>query len=355
MRKLLLLFVLTLNVLSLYAQNENSIKKERRIYLWDVTLSMKGPRYGGDKDIWDDVKKKLIKTIDGITDPDTEIILLPFQHRIIDCKKELATTEGKNNLKTYIKGFDLPKSWCGNANTGHEAKNGEKGTTTMTKLYAPIKECVDNYVDNRKTNVLIIMTDGLSDFHEDSLQFDNLIKNEWCDLLIAKDIYAFYFMLTPQAIIKTQDSCGRMNIIFPDDDIQLTTFELTPPSTKNYNVKDDFGKPIEICFDINTANKMEDGYNIHVTSTDNPYFSINQDYIFNPNSKSITIEPEILFDNKNELRQYIWQNDSEAKVELIYTPGKDMEKRNSPVIIRDIHTNILLNIEKERTITLEWE
>lgn len=354
MKKLLLLFVLTLNVLFLYAQNENSIKKERRIYLWDVTLSMKGPRYGGDRDIWDEVKNKLIKTIDDITDPDTEIILLPFQHKIIDNKTVIATSNGKNEIKTYIKAFDLPKLWCGDAATGHQAMNGEKGTTTMTKLYAPIRECVDKYVDNKKTNILIIMTDGLSDFQEDALSFANLLDNEWCDLSKANDIYAFYFMLTPQAIIKFKNTC--ITQVPPNSTGEITVFTLTPPLTINYNVKDDFGKPIEIKFVNNNAKKIKDGYMIHVESMDNPYFSVDQDCKFDPNRKSITIEPNILLNDKDKLRQFILQNGSDAKVELIYTPGKDMEEQNWLVkILSNIHTSVMFNIEKERTITLDWE
>lgn len=89
--------MLIFSVVLLSAQNVDKAKKERRIYLWDVTMSMQG--YGRCNNIWNDVKTKLIKDIDGIMDPETEIILLPFQHKIIDSITVTATAAGKNAIK----------------------------------------------------------------------------------------------------------------------------------------------------------------------------------------------------------------------------------------------------------------
>ena len=254
----LLLFSLLLFPLMLSAQNVDKVKKERRIYLWDVTMSMQG--YGkGNKKIWDEVKTKLIEDIDGIIDPETEIILLPFQHKIIDCVKVTANAAGKNEVKKFVTDYQLPRLWVGDAITGHEVEAGEKGKTTMTKLYAPIIQSVNSYIYNDRTNVLVIMTDGNSDFEDDQKDFEDLLKEKWCDLATEKDIHAFYFMLTPNAVIEkiNDDNICRFTPTPPDDHIIITTYILNPEEIIKYNVKDNFGKPFKINFKTNTSIKIK--------------------------------------------------------------------------------------------------
>ena len=84
MKKILLFFALMIIFSSaIFAQD----KTTRKIYLWDVTLSMKGYENGTyytndpSKNIYDNVLEWLVRDIKKVTDPQTEIYVFPFVNR----------------------------------------------------------------------------------------------------------------------------------------------------------------------------------------------------------------------------------------------------------------------------------
>lgn len=107
-------------------EHVEAFKKERRIYLWDVTISMVGatkdatcpkaskrtapdyaynqgfPNYNSQKDIFNDTRAKLIKMIYETQVESTEIIVLPFRNGIVGEIKGDASVEGKAKLKKAI-------------------------------------------------------------------------------------------------------------------------------------------------------------------------------------------------------------------------------------------------------------
>ena len=78
----LLLFLLCFGFIESVGQNSR-FKDERRIYLWDVTLSMKGYQ---DKtpDIYDEVIDAIEQDVNTLNDENTEIWVIPFQNKILD-------------------------------------------------------------------------------------------------------------------------------------------------------------------------------------------------------------------------------------------------------------------------------
>ena len=85
---------------------------DRRIYLWDVTLSMQGYQ-GKTPDIWDNVTAFLKKDIENISDENTELVILPFQENILadwSCK---ATKIAVGTLLVHI---DIQKKKYNNQN-----------------------------------------------------------------------------------------------------------------------------------------------------------------------------------------------------------------------------------------------
>ena len=88
-------------------------KEIRRIYVWDVTWSMQGQGSyideSGSKvkteDIWNEVKNAIIEDIKGIYDKTTEIVIIPFQHRLIleHMKEAFADEQGKKQLIDFVK------------------------------------------------------------------------------------------------------------------------------------------------------------------------------------------------------------------------------------------------------------
>jgi hypothetical protein len=358
MRKvfILLLFLVPTVLYSQQDANNYVEKPQRKVYLWDVTLSMKGA--GGCPNIWQDVKENLIKDIKSITDPKTEIVLLPFQHRIIEKKSDYATAEGKQNLIQYVRDFDLPKLWIGDASTGHEAKPGEKGKTTMTKLYAPLQECLETVITVDKTDILVFFTDGLSDFPEDGAKFERFVCEDWCSgVAEEKDIYAYYLMLTSKATNTRTCGCPpRFKKIDPTEKPDLSTVTLTPASKVCYNVKDDYGKDIVVKFDTKSSTPMEAGFVIHVENDSvSPYFDINQDVVLDPVHNTISIHPKLKMTSE-EMRSHIFENaENKDSLYLSYTTGKGMDEKYDRVIIRDVKTEIEMVGTDERTLKLEWK
>ncbi len=104
MRKLLISFIATFAAFSIDAQNVQ-VKDTRQIYLWDVTLSMKG-KAAGCPDIWDKVKVAMIDDIMQISDERTEIVVIPFQHKALETWTEIATPAGKAELVNRIKNIN---------------------------------------------------------------------------------------------------------------------------------------------------------------------------------------------------------------------------------------------------------
>lgn len=330
-------------------------KLQRKVFLWDVTLSMKGA--GGCPNIWEEVKDNLIKEIKSVTDPKTEIVILPFQHRIIEKKAEYATAEGKQKLVQFVKDFDLPKLWIGDASSGHEANEGEKGKTTMTKLYAPLQECLNTVISNDKIDILVILTDGISDFPEDGAAFEKFVCEEWChNVAIEKDIYAFYLMLTQKATNTRLCACSRFRPINTSNEIVISTINLIPASKVCYNVKDDYGKDIVVKFDTKSSTALEAGFVIHVENdTMNPYFNINQDALLDPIHNTIIIHPELKMGTE-EMRRHIFETENNKdSLFLRFTPGEGMEEKYDRVIIRDAKTEVELIGTDERTLKLEWK
>lgn len=350
MSKKFVLFLLCVLPFVCCAQCDMEIKKERKIYLWDVTLSMQG--HGGD-DIWNKVKNQLISDIKKITDPSTEIWIVPFQHKVIDKKCVIGSADGKNEIIEYIKNYQLPRLWIGNEKTGHEAGKGENGNTTMTKLYAPLQECIATIINQDKTNILVFMTDGKSDFADDQRAFEEYINNDWCDEALNKDIYAFYLMLTQKATeTNIEKVCERFKPVYPTDETAITTILITPVSNISYNVEKDYGKEIYIKFDTKTSSNIKDGFKVHVESEDNPYLEINQDVEFDSHECSINIKPHLLLARENIRAELLNGGTNIIKIKFKACDG--MDSVYDRISINGC-TDVDLVCGKERKVTIKWD
>ena len=87
--------------MSCFAQNT----LDRRIYLWDVTLSMKGKGVKKTPNIYNEVVEFLVHDINSLTDSSTEIVVLPFQTSVLETWSTKATEEGKKKIIARIKGY----------------------------------------------------------------------------------------------------------------------------------------------------------------------------------------------------------------------------------------------------------
>lgn len=192
---------------------ENTTKKERRIYLWDVTISMVGATanksfpeanpsagvgnpiysYKGDikyykekEDIFNPTREALINSIKAIEDEDCQIVVLPYDKEIRDVF-EVSTASIKDK-ETIIQQVE---SWS----------NLHSAPTYTGKC---LREVIDNYFKKDRLNRVILLTDGCPDKQNkpsDEEIFLQIIK-EW-DQRISESKYVdnrlVYVMLTEAA------------------------------------------------------------------------------------------------------------------------------------------------------------
>lgn len=136
MKKTLLLFLLCAMILPIMAE----VKKEQRIYLWDVTLSMKGYK-GRTPNIYDDVVDFMTKDIRSIKEESTIIKVAPFQEGILKVWTVEATAEGKECIIDSIKKY----------------KNKD---VTDTDIMSALCAAEKKFVDPSLRNQIILLTDG---------------------------------------------------------------------------------------------------------------------------------------------------------------------------------------------------
>ena len=255
----LLISVFVCVSLSSLAQNRQ-FKNERRIYLWDVTLSMKG--YGNrTPDIYDKVVAALEKDINSVLDEQTEIWVLPFQTSILAKWKEQASPSGKRNLISKIRSFS-------------------NETVTHTNIASPMETVMKELVSPDKRNVLILLTDGIQNDPKSPKQELYSLIRKWCSFAEENDAYAFYVMLTPFAqdeeLIRVIDETCRMSKYIPDGDNveDLTFVEFNPQDNYKYNIKDDEGKGLSLRFECKKRIKIPEGLKVKCYSEPNPYIEV---------------------------------------------------------------------------------
>ena len=255
--KLLLLFcVMFILSIDIMAQ-QNRFKNERRIYLWDVTLSMKGYE-GKTPDIYDKVVSALEMDINSIDDEQTEIWVLPFQTSIIERWNVNATNSGKKEIIDKIKAF------------------GDK-TLTNTNITVPMQDVMSTYIKADKRNVLILLTDGEQNAKNYPLETLLDVINKWCDFAEKNDAHAFYVMLTQFAknnrLIDAIDSSCRM---YKSEGTAFNFVELLPQSNYKYNIKDDADKKISINVDCKKRVVIPEDLKVRCYCDSNPYVEVDE-------------------------------------------------------------------------------
>ena len=257
--KLLLLFcVMFLYPIDILAQQDR-FKNERRIYLWDVTLSMKGYQ-NKTPNIYDKVITALEKDINSVKDEQTEIWVLPFQTKILNKWTVKANNAGKKELIDKIKTFS-------------------NNDVTNTNITVPMSEVMNGIIKDDKRNVLILLTDGNQ--NASNYPLDTLLDviRKWCSFAEKNDAYAFYVMLTQFAqnekLIETIDKTCRMSkIISEEGNIEFNFVELLPQTNYKYNIKDDAGKKLTIQFDCKKSVSIPEDLKIRCYCEQNSYIEV---------------------------------------------------------------------------------
>lgn len=225
------------------------ILDEKRIYLIDVTASMEGKGITPTPNIFKKLKMELIKTVNSINNPSTEVVIIPFTNKPHD--KIKSTIKEKNAL---LKGID-----------NLAIKSGD--TNIADAWNAGIAE-----IDTKKINYLFLLTDGLHNCgpNKEAL-FEGLSK--WQDFAKGQYYFSFYVMLTPNA--KEQPICNivedtekmwliesmNVNVSFLKSGLNLKT-----------NIKNK--KRVKLNFSSNNPKIFKSDLKFTVQLETNPYYKI---------------------------------------------------------------------------------
>ncbi len=316
-----------------FSQTSAQSKTQRRIYLWDVTLSVKG--FGGAPDIYDDVVAFLEKDINSLTDENTEIMVLPFQQRILEEWKVRATEQGKKEIIQKIKDYD-------NENL------------SLTNIYVPLLDVKDSFITNDKYTLLFLLTDGV---HNDTERYskNDLLKllDSLCGYLKSEDAYAFYIMLTKNAIdndiVNIINNCKNMEYVTPSDTLR-EFIELQPSELVKYNIRDSIRDSVRVSLVCKKNIAIPEGIKVSITSYDDSILNVNETVELQNHSLPLSLSFYLKYDspilqntlpvktriplklevlNKQEIKdntgKIISLNPADIELELINTPEKTLK------------------------------
>jgi hypothetical protein len=181
MKKYLLIVIAFLVTVSANSQQQESrFKDTRNIYLLDVTLSMWG-KSPGAKNIFNEVRSELINVINATANERTEIVVVPFQDRIIDTWEFKATKNGKEKIIEKLNAIN--------------AENVPKQNTNIHGAWQKGK----NLINPSKLNVVFLLTDGEHSVKHTSKETLYREVSDWSKFASKNDYYAFLVELTDQA------------------------------------------------------------------------------------------------------------------------------------------------------------
>ncbi|MFI3302575.1 MAG: vWA domain-containing protein [Rikenellaceae bacterium] len=315
------------------AQN-SQYKDERRIYMWDVTLSMQGYQ---DKtpDIFDKVVTAIKADINSITDEQTEIVILPYQTKVLDVFSTKATPEGLKALNEFI-----------------DAAKTKYKDVTYTNICAPLEEVMMKHLNDSRRNMLILMTDGIQNDPGTS-EADLLAAiKKWCSIAPGNDAHAFYVMLTEHAqnprLIEVIKNACRIGVVTTGEggEIILTFVELLSQNRVLYNIKEDADKKIRLTVECKKRVEIPEDMKIEIKVSDNPYVELDQESAI----KNGAIELEIKLKQPYEELKSILPTDENLRLN-VRMEIEDEEKYPLARILNDNFTLELIN-KPEKTLKL---
>lgn len=346
-------------------EQEDAFKKERRIYLWDVTISMVGatkspefptggkrsapdfdyaksgfPNYNAEKNIFDGTREKLIKLIYQIQNESTEIIVLPFRNGIVGEFKANATAEGKEQIKNQIM-------------TWNDLQPG--GTFTATCL----ENAVNKYFTKDRINRLFLLTDGEPSNDEGTKLIDYLNKWKGVKETKGQSCYLVYVMLTDEAYNEDIMEIGKNS----DGDIIVTnSFEEPVWLSIGHNVSiyvrdyldgkassDGKGK-IEIPYTFVAGTEIPENSVFFFSVEDNDFLTIDSSIPIRPSGGKFLIPFSLVKTLDENLKELPQDYDYVINGEIIKSP-----EANSNVDITGSNVvGISLVMKSEPRVSISW-
>ena len=249
MRNKIILSICALFLLMGFIASAEIPQREKRIYLVDVTASMKGDGVVDTPDIFDTVKGSLIETLQEIADTTIEIEIIPFTDKVHEGIR--ANISEREKLIDFINELDV-----------------KKGDTNIADAWS----LGVSKIDTTKINYLFILTDGLHNFGpKKGVLYDRL--SSWGDFAAEHYYFAFYVMLTKNAeeaeIRRIADETRNMWKI---EGLNINASLLKTERNVRKNIASD--KVIHLSFVTNNPNVDIEDTGIEFSLEDNPHYTL---------------------------------------------------------------------------------
>jgi len=334
------ILILSIMLISTFSFGQN-FKKEKRIYMLDITKSMWGS--GGKKyDIFAKVKNALYKGIEDIQDPETIVTVIPFQ-------------------ATHT--YDILDSWtfkAGDLTNFNVAKKNidsyslESAPGGYTDIYSAL-ETAKKHITADRINYIFLLTDGEQssvpsspnkvnrvDFSKDDLLSS---LNNWCNYSKKKEVHLFYVMLTEFAANETifeivKKECNAYAV-------KGTNINIAFIKPKSNDIKvnlNDNPEKIEVVLTANNWHYIDKSSSVDLELENNPLFELkNKKASLENNKISVNLKRK----NNTSFDDLRKNNPIESKMLLKLSTGSDVKILNPTI-------NITVRNKKERVLTLEF-
>lgn len=339
---MLLIMALAGWTLTCAAQEMPEVHVDRRIYLWDVTKSMQG--YNGAPDIWDNVTTFIKKDIQNISDESTELVVLPFQKKILAEWTVKATQKGKAEMMRHIDG----------------AKQ-KFDTVTYTNISGLFKQTMDKHIDPSRNNLVILLTDGnQSDIYGGQQAWRNLLS-EWHGFAKENNAYMIYLMLTQAAEdekIKNTLNQETGDVVSPDEPLVFEFMDVYPAQQVESNITES-ADWVEIHIPLEKSKKgqsMPDGVRMAVRSEPDAPIAVDEETEVVKGAVKDELVVRLKYSVK-ELKDIMYDSETMSvplTLELLNRAEIQQEHNKRLILKRNRVELVLINkIEKRLTIKLK--
>ena len=335
MKRTLLGLASLLLSLSMCAQGQ--FKDVRQTYLWDVTLSMKG--FSGAPDIYDKVVDVMIKDIQSISNERTEIVIIPFQDKVLDVWSEFATPGGKASLIKRIRAYD-------------------KKDITNTNISSPLQYTIDKVFSTDKIDIMKLMTDGNDNVNPAKLHY---ILEHWCDMAKQKDVYGYYILLTNAAkdgdlSLVLKDICNFEEIDASNMLNGIADIRQLNNSWEEgilINIRDEYNKPKRLTFNVYAGDgNIPAGFKIRFKTLPNNFIEIDE-VAEMQSDNSLEIHPRFL-KSQQELIDELPTEFVYSDIVLEYEPTPEMAQDPKFAFTRivDHESAVMLENKPVKTVNI---
>ncbi len=309
----------------------------RNIYIWDLTRSMVGRGTVNQQktpNVYKDVEAYLIKDIENICAPNTEIVVIPFQERVLDSQYILSVPDASNESKEdIIARIKQVGPYCIN-NIPH----------SKTNISQPVEYAKSHFQKPDRVNKLVLLTDGYQNTTDDGMKVLGATLEQWSIEASVGDVL-IYVMTTENAL---QPTCETGNVTFVQPGEfrgELEVVCLEPSRNINYNIKDG-GKLVLSC-DSRSATGIPSGVKIRVRS--NQGAPIRIDEVVELNNAQLQITPQY---NYEMLKATLPETISCTLTLNLENNELIVKEQNKKVVLQRSEVKLTLINKREKVLTI---